>query len=210
MKHLFEPEVSARRQVLPGRRRAGARKSVIAAFTVRMFLLLVATCAVSTPSLAQRDPGVRGGYANTAGAMQQRGIAIAHPPVIGPHPVTGARITANELASFLEGVRRAGQLESTCDNCASVVDGTPVTGQGELDPVFPQFHTNSNGLGARHNGSGRHGSVLQFLQFALQLLPILWALLRIFRALHARIESQDVLAQIGLHAGEFVLFEFIH
>jgi hypothetical protein len=22
---------------------------------------------------------------------------------------------------------------------------------GELDPVFPQFHTNSNGLGARHN-----------------------------------------------------------
>ncbi len=24
-------------------------------------------------------------------------------------------------------------------------------GLGELDPVFPQFHTNSNGLGARHN-----------------------------------------------------------
>src|SRR5262249_50832851 len=25
------------------------------------------------------------------------------------------------------------------------------TGRGELDPVFPQFTTNSNGLGARHN-----------------------------------------------------------
>ena len=33
-----------------------------------------------------------------------------------------------------------------------MTDGSPVLGLGELDPVFPQFHTNSNGLGARHNG----------------------------------------------------------
>jgi Di-haem oxidoreductase, putative peroxidase len=106
---------------------------------------------VSLPALAQKDPGVRGGFDNTAGALQQRGIPIPHPPVISPNPTTGATITANELASFKEGTNRAGQLESTCDLCADVVDGSPVTGLGELDPVFPQFHTNSNGLGARHN-----------------------------------------------------------
>ena len=114
-------------------------------------LLLVAACLGAPPSFAQRDPGVRDGYQNTAGALQQRGIPIPHPPAMSPHPVTGARIAPNEMASFLEGVRRAGQLESTCDSCANVTDGSPVTGLGELDPVFPQFHTNSNGLGARHN-----------------------------------------------------------
>jgi len=55
------------------------------------------------------------------------------------------------LASFEEGILRAGQLESTCDECADVIDGSPVIGMGELDPTFPQFHTNSNGLGSRHN-----------------------------------------------------------
>ena len=114
-------------------------------------LLFSAACLVATPSLAQRDPGVRGGYQNTAGALQQRGIPIPHPPAMSPHPVTGATLMPNELASFLEGVRRAGQLESTCDDCANVTDGSPVTGMGELDPIFPQVHTNSNGLGARHN-----------------------------------------------------------
>jgi hypothetical protein len=108
-------------------------------------------CLSWLPALAQTDSGVRGGMANTAGALQQRGIAIPHPPVISPNPTTGATITANELASFNEGVNRAGQLESTCDTCADVPDGLPVTGLGELDPVFPQFHTNSNGLGSRHN-----------------------------------------------------------
>jgi hypothetical protein len=103
------------------------------------------------PALAQKDPGVRGGFENTAGALQQRGIPIPHPPIISPNPTTGATIQANERASFVEGINRAGQLESTCDLCADVVDGSPVTGLGELDPVFPQFHTNSNGLGARHN-----------------------------------------------------------
>jgi CxxC motif-containing protein (DUF1111 family) len=42
-------------------------------------------------------------------------------------------------------------LESTCDVCSDVTQGSPVVGLGELDPIFPQFHTNSNGLGARHN-----------------------------------------------------------
>jgi CxxC motif-containing protein (DUF1111 family) len=40
-------------------------------------------------------------------------------------------------------------LEATCDTCADVPDGSSVS--GELDPIFPQIKTNSNGLGARHN-----------------------------------------------------------
>lgn len=100
---------------------------------------------------AQHDPGVRGGISNTAGMLQFNGIPIPHPPVISPNPNTGATISPNELASFIEGIGRAGQLESTCDTCSDVTPGSPVTGLGELDPVFPQFHTNSNGLGARHN-----------------------------------------------------------
>jgi hypothetical protein len=103
------------------------------------------------PASAQTDPGVRGGLSNTAGYLEYQGILIPHPPIISLNPTTGATITANELALFQEGINRAGQLESTCDDCADVTDGSPVTGLGELDPVFPQFHTNSNGLGARHN-----------------------------------------------------------
>jgi hypothetical protein len=106
---------------------------------------------LAPPALAQQDPGVRGGQQNTAGYLEYRGIPIPHPPVISPNPTTGATITANELALFNEGINRAGQLESTCDTCADVTDGSPVVGLGELDPLFPQFHTNSNGLGARHN-----------------------------------------------------------
>jgi hypothetical protein len=102
-------------------------------------------------AFAQQDSGVRDGLNNTAGYLQYQGIPIPHPPVISPNPTTGATITANELALFNEGINRAGQLESTCDECADVTDGSPVTGVGEIDPVFPQFHTNSNGLGARHN-----------------------------------------------------------
>ncbi len=109
-------------------------------------------CLLATTSaFAQSDPGVRGGLQNTAGYLQYRGIQIPHPPVISPHPVTNQPITQNELASFIEGINRAGQLESTCDTCSDVTPGSPVNGLGELDPVFPQFHTNSNGLGARHN-----------------------------------------------------------
>src|SRR5215471_7019131 len=108
-------------------------------------------CLAGIPALAQTDSGVRGGMANTAGALQQRGIQIPHPNPIGPNPTTGATINSNELASFNEGISRAGQLESTCDTCSDVTPGSPVVGLGELDPIFPQFHTNSNGLGARHN-----------------------------------------------------------
>ena len=120
---------------------------MIRSASVTALLCLLAT----TSAFAQKDPGVRGGLNNTAGYLQYRGIPIPHPPVISPHPETNATITANELASFLEGINRAGQLVSTCDTCADVPDGSPVTGLVELDPIFPQFHTNSNGLGARHN-----------------------------------------------------------
>jgi hypothetical protein len=109
-------------------------------------------CLLTSPAFAQQDPGVRGGTNNTSGQLQFQGIPIPHPPVISPNPTTGATITKHELALFQEGILRAGQLESTCDTCADVTDGSPVTGLGELDPIFPQFHTNSNGLGARHNG----------------------------------------------------------
>jgi hypothetical protein len=98
---------------------------------------------------AQVDPGVRGGLANTGGGLQQQGIAIPHPPLISPNPKTHATVNDNERVSFEEGIRRAGQLESTCDDCADVIDGSLVP--GELDPAFPQIRTNSNGLGARHN-----------------------------------------------------------
>jgi di-heme oxidoreductase (putative peroxidase) len=108
-------------------------------------------CLLATSAFAQHDPGVRGGLNNTAGFLQFRGIPIPHPPLISPHPTTGATVNRNEKASFLEGINRAGQLESTCDTCSDVTQGSPVVGLGELDPVFPQFHTNSNGLGARHN-----------------------------------------------------------
>jgi hypothetical protein len=93
-------------------------------------------------------PGVRGGRENIAGELERRGIPIPHPPLISP--ATGAQVQVNEEASFIEGINRAGQLESTCDTCADVTDGSPVVGKGELDPFFPQIHTNSNGLGARH------------------------------------------------------------
>jgi CxxC motif-containing protein (DUF1111 family) len=61
----------------------------------------------------------------------------------------------------MEGINRAGQLESTCDQCAMVTDGSPATGKGELDPFFPQFTTNSNGLGARHNADQCFGCHFQ-------------------------------------------------
>ena len=117
---------------------------------LRQRLVLVsALFLVGSSAFAQHDPGVRGGIQNTGGGLQQQGIPIPHPPLISPHPTTGATVSDNELASFEEGILRAGQLESTCDNCAQITDGSPVL--GELDPVFPQVHTNSNGLGARHN-----------------------------------------------------------
>jgi len=107
---------------------------------------------VAPLALAQTDPGVRGGLANQGGGLLQKGIAIPEPPLLSPNPTTGAPVNPNELASFIEGINRAGQLESACDKCADVGDGNPVVGLGELDPLFPQSHTNSNGLGTVHNG----------------------------------------------------------
>jgi cytochrome c551/c552 len=125
-----------------------------AALTGTLYLLATLAFAQDDPRVrgGVHDPGVRGGFENTSGMLEYRGIPIPHPPVISPNPTTGATIQVNELASFEEGILRAGQLESTCDDCADVTDGAPVTGLGELDPIFPQFHTNSNGLGARHSG----------------------------------------------------------
>ena len=118
-------------------------------------------CLVAGASWAQTDSGVRG---PTAGALQFNAMQryfltgqlpqtppIPHPPLISPHPTTGAPANANEAAAFREGIIRAGQLESTCDDCAAVTDGSLVLGRNEIDPAFPQFTTNSNGLGARHN-----------------------------------------------------------
>src|SRR5579864_8735513 len=119
-----------------------------------MFKVVVVSglmCVAAASAFAQHDPGVRGGQQNTAGALEFRGVPIPHPPLLSPNPNSGATVRPNELASFIEGINRAGQLESTCDTCADIPDGSPVTGLGELDPFFPQFHTNSNGLGARHN-----------------------------------------------------------
>jgi CxxC motif-containing protein (DUF1111 family) len=106
---------------------------------------------LSALAWAQHDPGVRGGIQNTGGGLQQQGIPIPRPPLMSPNPKTGVKVNDNEKALFEEGILRAGQLESTCDDCAQVLDGSPVVNAGELDPFFPQFHTNSNGLGARHN-----------------------------------------------------------
>jgi len=130
----------------------------------RLFLALpisAIVCFVADPSWAQTDSGVRG---PTAGTLQYNAMLnyfttgqlpqtppIPHPPLISPNPSTGAPATPNETASFTEGINRAGQLESTCDICAMVPDGSPVLGKNEIDPIFPQFTTNSNGLGARHN-----------------------------------------------------------
>ena len=116
-----------------------------------IFAAIAIMCLLSSSAQAQHDPGVRGGFENTAGELERRGIPIPHPPLLSPNPTTGAPVQVNEMASFLEGINRAGQLESVCDSCADVTDGSPVIGKGELDPFFPQFHTNSNGLGARHN-----------------------------------------------------------
>ena len=73
-------------------------------------------CLLAAQVFAQHDPGVRGGFQNTAGMLEYRGIPIPHPPVISANPTTGGTINPDELASFQEGIKRAGQLESTYDN----------------------------------------------------------------------------------------------
>jgi hypothetical protein len=61
--------------------------------------LIGSLCFLAWPALAGqevRDPGVRGGFQNTAGMLQFRGISIPHPPVIRPNGKDA--ITANEQA----------------------------------------------------------------------------------------------------------------
>lgn len=69
------------------------------------------------PRLGAKDPGVRGGLQNTGGGLQQ-GIPIPHPPLIS-HATKGTTANQNELASFEEGIIRAGQLDFTCYKCCS-------------------------------------------------------------------------------------------
>jgi hypothetical protein len=124
-------------------------------FAVSVFCLILATAAV-----AQKDPGVRGGLDNFGGGLQSKGIPIPHPPLISKNPNTGVEATEIEQMVFDEGIKRMGQLESTCDTCSvkpfGVGDGNPVGAPfvpdgTEIDPDFPQHITNSNGLGTRHN-----------------------------------------------------------
>lgn len=125
------------------------------AFTTVVFFL-----SMSLAAFAQKDPGVRGGLNNTGGGLQSQGIPIPHPPLISPNPNPTLIVNENEQALFLEGIKRMGQLESTCDTCSvppfGVGDGNPVEppfvpAGTEIDPDFPQTHTNSNGLGTVHN-----------------------------------------------------------
>jgi len=84
--------------------------------------------AVSSPCLAQKDPGVRQG-----------------PPGAGT-PLKG--LTAIELQMFNEGQQRAIQLEGVCDDCSDVTLGS------FTDPANANLvtKTNSSGLGVRFNG----------------------------------------------------------
>ena len=106
---------------------------------LRMLAVVSLLCLPSISILAQKDPGVRGG------------LPIAGQPIPHPQPLPGLQV--NDAKLFQESLQRGGELESSCDSCATSANGPafPVTGQGELDPIFPQFHTNSNGLGARFN-----------------------------------------------------------
>jgi CxxC motif-containing protein (DUF1111 family) len=83
--------------------------------------------SIASVSLAQKDPGVRGG-----------------PPGAGG-PLTGLK--TNEMALFNEGRLRFIQLESVCDTCSDVTLGSDT----KEDPSLATL-TNSSGLGARFNG----------------------------------------------------------
>ena len=88
---------------------------------VAMVLPAIIMGLLITPaSYGQKDPGVRGGLNNTGGGLQAQGIPIPHPPVISPNPNhPNLTLSNNELQLFLEGIRRAGQLESTCESCST-------------------------------------------------------------------------------------------
>ena len=129
--------------------------------TVAAAVAAALLCTLALSAQAQTDPGVRGGLQNTGGGLQQQGIPIPHPPIMSPNPNhPELTMNVNEQAVFMEGIKRAAQLESICDTCSvapfGVGDGNPVmppfaAAGTELDPDFPQTMTNSNGLGTVHN-----------------------------------------------------------
>ncbi|HEV2991017.1 MAG TPA: di-heme oxidoredictase family protein [Candidatus Angelobacter sp.] len=131
-------------------------KKIVLKATLTVSIFLSASVA-----FAQKDPGVRGGLQNTGGGLQHQGIPIPPPNLISPNPNhPDFVVSKNERLLFLEGIKRMGQLESTCDTCSvapfGVGDGNPVQPPAvpagtEIDPLFPQTVTNSNGLGTRHN-----------------------------------------------------------
>src|SRR5215475_15047411 len=84
----------------------------------------------STPtqdSQLPRDPGVRGGA--PGGGQRLPGLQV------------------NEAKLFEEGLKRANELEATCDTCSDVTPG----GETGEDPLLAT-KTNSAGLGSRFNG----------------------------------------------------------
>jgi hypothetical protein len=91
----------------------------------RQMALLV---AMSSVCFAQKDPGIR------------QGAPGAGTPLKG--------LTSIELSMFNEGIQRAIQLESVCDDCNDVTLGSFV------DPAKATLitETNSSGLGTRFNG----------------------------------------------------------
>src|SRR6516164_3052279 len=93
------------------------KRTVMTPYLFRGAAAAAVVFLLASPCPAQTDPGVRGGLDKTGGGLQAKGIPIPHPPVISPNPTTGATISPNERQSFLEGINRAGQLESTCDQC---------------------------------------------------------------------------------------------
>ena len=123
---------------------------------IRLLGAAAVACAMLSEAFAPKESRCAGRPRQHRRRTSSATARIPPPPVISRNPTTGATITNNEFRSFFEGILRAGQLEASCDECAMVTEGTPVTvnplnGLKELDPTFPQFTTNSNGLGARHN-----------------------------------------------------------
>lgn len=94
----------------------------------RLTVFLIGLSLLTSPCLAQKDPGVRKG------------------PPGGGTPLDG--LTTNELALFNEGQQRAIQLEAVCDDCSDVELGS------FIDPLLGKLvtKTNSAGLGTRFNG----------------------------------------------------------
>jgi len=167
-------------------RLAGAARSNLAGSGTRRQRSLAAlglTLLAAAPALAQRDPGVRGGYQNTAGALQQRGIPIPHPPVISPHPTTGA--TDGGVHQLW--VVRGAQNDNTIPNCvllqpdfdAEFARGnlsfripSPMLGLGLIESIQDReimAHFNATarhraalGIAGHPNRSGNDGTINRF------------------------------------------------